>query len=349
MSKDYYKILEVDRNASAEDIKKSYRKMAMKFHPDKNPGDSNAEERFKECAEAFDVLSDPQKKKEYDNFGTVGGGQHGNPFGGGFDDIFSKFGDFFGFGGGNNGHRHHIRRGSDLRIKVQISLNEIINGVDKKIKYIRQVKCNTCNGMGGKDLTTCGICQGSGQRRMVQNTPFGQIQQVVTCNGCNGEGQVTRSNCNNCRGQGTVPNEENLEIKIPKGAVNGVAFNMTSQGNFVKNGQPGDLHVIIEEIVDDKFKRESNNLIYEQTLSILDAILGKEIQLKTPQGEIKFSIQPGTEHGRVIRITGKGVPDLNMNGRTGDLFIKTIIKIPKSLSNSEREILNSLKESPNFN
>jgi molecular chaperone DnaJ len=352
MSKDYYRILEVDRNSSPEDIKKSYRKMAMKYHPDKNPGDSAAEEKFKECAEAFDVLSDPQKKQEYDTYGSVGGNhQQGNPFGGfGMDDIFSRFGDFFGFGGGHHqGHRHQVRRGSDLRIKVQLSLSDIINGVDKKIKYIRQVKCNTCSGVGGRDLTTCGICQGSGQRRMVQNTPFGQIQQVVTCNGCNGQGQVTRSTCNNCRGQGTVPNEENLEIKIPKGAVNGTTFNMSSQGNFTKGGEPGDLQIHVEETVDSNFKRESNNLIYEQTLSIIDAIIGKEINLKTPQGEIRFSIQPGTEHGRVIKINGKGVPDINLGGRVGDLFIKTNIKIPKSISQNERDILTSLKESPNFN
>lgn len=350
MSKDYYRILEVDRNASSDDIKKSYRKMAMKYHPDKNPGDSSAEEKFKECAEAFDVLSDPQKKQEYDTYGSVGGNHgQGNPFGGfGMDDIFSRFGDFFGFGGGHS-HRQNIKKGSDLRIKVQVSLSDIINGVDKKIKYIRQVKCNTCNGLGGKDLTPCGLCQGQGQRRMVQNTPFGQIQQVVTCNGCNGEGQVTRSTCGNCRGQGTVPNEENLDIKIPKGAVDGVTFNMSSQGNFIRNGQPGDLQIFIEEIKDENFKRESNNLIYEQHLSVIDAILGREIYLRTPQGEIKFSIQPGTEHGRVIKINGKGVPDINLGGRVGDLFIKTNIKIPKSLSQNEREILYTLKDSPNFN
>ena len=345
MSKDYYQILEVDRNSSADEIKKSYRKMAMKYHPDKNPGDSAAEEKFKECAEAFDVLSDPQKKQEYDTYGSVGGNQ-GNPFGGfGMDDIFSRFGDFFNFG---NSNRRQVRKGSDLRVKISLSLNDIISGIDKKIKYIRQVKCNTCDGHGGKDLTNCGMCQGTGQRRVVQNTPFGQIQQIVACNSCGGNGQITRTNCNNCRGQGTVPNEENIDIKIPKGAVNGVNFNMQGQGNWTKNGQPGDLHIFIEEIPDTSFKRENNNLVYDQHISIIEAILGRELQLKTPNGELRFHIQPGTTHGKVIRIQGKGVPDLNYNGQVGDLFIKINIKIPQSVNTQEKELLESLKDCPNF-
>lgn len=346
MSKDYYQILEVDRGASADEIKKSYRKMAMKYHPDKNPDNPQAEEKFKECAEAFDVLSDPQKKQEYDTYGTVGG-NNGNPFGGGFnmDDIFSRFGDFFNFGGGN---QRQVRRGSDLRIKTNVSLQEVINGVDKKIKYIRQVKCNTCDGYGGKDLTNCGMCQGTGQRRVVQNTPFGQIQQIVTCTSCSGIGQITRTNCNNCRGQGVVPKEENLDIKIPKGAVNGVNFNMSGYGNWAKNGQPGDLHILVEETPDSEFKRENNNLVYDQHISIIEAILGKEIKLKTPNGELKFTIQPGTTHGKVLRIQGKGVPDLNYNGQVGDLFIKMNIRIPQSINNKEKEILESLKDCPNF-
>jgi molecular chaperone DnaJ len=344
MSKDYYKILEVDRNSSPEEIKKSYRKLAMKYHPDKNPGDPQAEEMFKECAEAFDVLSDPQKKQEYDTYGTVGGG---NPFSGGFgmDDIFSRFGDFFGFGGNP---RQQVRKGQDLRMKVTLNLKDIINGIDKKLKYIRQVKCNTCDGIGGKDLTTCGMCQGNGQKRMVQNTPFGQIQQIVTCSACNGSGQITRTNCNNCRGQGTVPKEETIDIQIPKGAVGGVNFNMQSQGNYTKNGHPGDLSIQIEEIPDENFKRENNNLIFEQSISIIDAILGKELQLVTPHGEIKYTVQPGTTHGKVLRIQGKGVPDLNMGGRVGDLFIKMNIRVPHTVNNEEREILNTLKECPNF-
>jgi len=344
MSKDYYKILEVDKNSSVDEIKKSYRKMAMKYHPDKNPDNPQAEEKFKECAEAFDVLSDPQKRQQYDTYGTVGNNSGGNPFGG-FDinDIFSRFGDFF--GGGNQGQ---FRRGSDVRIKVNLTLHDIINGIDKKIKYIRQVKCNQCDGLGGKDLTNCGTCQGSGQRIIVQKTPFGTIQQVVTCNSCNGDGQITRTPCNNCKGNGTIPNEETVDIKIPKGAINGVSLNMPQYGNLIKNGQFGDLHISIEEIIDNNFKRESNNLIYEQSISIIDAILGKEIKLTTPHGDIKFSVTPGSTHGKILRIKGKGVPDLSQNGITGDLFIKMNIRIPQNINNEERKILNKLKESVNF-
>lgn len=343
MSKDYYQILEVDRNSSADEIKKSYRKMAMKYHPDKNPDNPQAEEKFKECAEAFDVLSDPQKKQQYDQFGTVGG----NQFNGGFnmDDIFSRFGDFFGGFGGN---QRQVRRGSDLRLKVNVTLNDIIYGVDKKIKYIRQVKCNTCDGFGGKDLTNCGICQGTGQRRVVQQTPFGTIQQVVSCNSCGGQGQITKTTCNNCKGHGTTPYEETIDISIPKGAVNGVNLNMSQHGNWIKNGQPGDLIILIEEMPDLNFKRESNNLVYEQSISIIDAILGKEIQLTTPHGDIRFSVTPGSTHGKTLRIQGKGVPDLSQNGRTGDLFVKMNIRIPQNINNEERQILNTLKESPNF-
>lgn len=345
MNKDYYQVLEVDRGASTDEIKKSYRKMAMKYHPDKNPDNPQAEEKFKECAEAFDVLSDPQKKEQYDTYGTVGNNGGGNPFGGfnNMNDIFSRFGDFF--GGGN---QRQVRRGSDLRIKVNVTLNDIINGVDKKLKYIRQVKCNTCDGIGGRDLTNCGVCQGTGQRRVVQQTPFGTIQQVVSCNSCNGQGQITRTSCNNCKGHGTTPNEETVDIKIPKGAINGVNFNMSQHGNWIKNGHPGDLYIFIEETPDQNFKREDNNLVYDQSISVIDAILGKEIQLTTPHGDIKFSITPGTTHGKTLRMQGKGVPDLNHNGRIGDLFVKMNIRIPQNINNEEKQILNTLKESPNF-
>ncbi len=344
MSKDYYKILGVDRGATPEQIKKAYRKMAMRYHPDKNHGDDSTEERFKECAEAFDVLSDPQKKQEYDTYGSVGN-QQGNPFGGGFnmDDVFSRFGDFFGFGG----QSQRVKKGNDLRVKVQLTLDDIIKGVDKKIKYIRHVKCGTCDGVGGKDLTNCGMCQGTGQRRVVQQTPFGTIQQVVTCNSCGGNGQIVRTSCNNCRSQGTVPKEEVIDIQIPKGVSSGNILNMTQYGNWIKNGIPGDLHVLIEELPDLNFKRESTNLVYDQSISVIDAILGKEVNLQTPHGEIKFSVTPGTTHGKVLRIKGKGIPDLN-NGMLGDLLIRMNIRIPQNISDNEKDVLMSLKNSPNF-
>jgi molecular chaperone DnaJ len=340
MSKDYYKILDIDRNASDDEIKKSYRKMAMKYHPDRNPNDKEAEERFKECAEAFDVLSNPNKKTEYDTYGSVGGN---NQFDGGMEDIFSRFGDFFGFG-----NRNRVKKGSDLRVRVQVNLDDIINGLIKKIKYVRQVICKKCDGVGGRDISTCSICNGSGKRRVVQNTPFGVIQQVVNCNSCNGSGKVIRTICTHCKGIGTVPKEETVEIKIPKGVINGVVLNMQESGNYIKDGIPGDLQIHIEELEDKNFKRDGINLIYEQNLSVIDAILGKELFIKTPHGEIKFTVMSGTQPGKIFRISGKGIPDINRTGLMGDLFIKAKINIPVNINENEREILNSLKLNDNF-
>jgi molecular chaperone DnaJ len=346
MSKDYYKILEVDRSANADEIKKAYRKQAMKYHPDKNPGDTTAEDKFKECAEAFDVLSDPQKKQEYDKYGTVGGSDNFNPFAGnGFNDIFSQFGDLFGFGR----QRSRVKKGSDLRIKVTINLNDVINGLDKKLKYVRQVKCNTCSGKGGRDLQTCNACNGAGMRRIIQNTPFGTIQQDVTCTSCQGTGEQIRNTCNNCRGNGTNPKEETVDVKVPKGASNGISFALEGYGNWVRNGDVyGDLHIVIDEVQDKDFRRENNNLHHNVTVSIIDAIIGKESILKTPNGSIKFTIKPGTSHKDILRIQGHGVPDLHI-GRVGDLMIVVNIKMPNSITDEERMVLESLKESPNFN
>jgi molecular chaperone DnaJ len=346
MSKDYYKILEVERSASADEIKKSYRKQAMKYHPDKNPGDTAAEEKFKDCAEAFEVLSDPQKKQEYDTYGTVGGSDNFNPFGGGgFNDIFSRFEDLFGFGR----QQSRVKKGSDLRIKVNLNINDVINGVDKKLKYIRQVKCNTCNGVGGKDVQHCAGCNGAGVRRIIQNTPFGTIQQNITCSNCQGTGQQIRNTCSNCRGNGTTPNEETVDVHIPKGASSGMSFNMNGYGNWGKNVDVfGDLQVLIEETPDTNFRREHNNLLYTQNISVIDAIIGKEQRLATPQGEIRFTIRPGTSHKDILRIQGQGVPDLQI-GRVGDLLITVNIKMPNNISDEEKMVLESLKESPNFN
>jgi len=346
MSKDYYKILEVERSASADEIKKSYRKQAMRYHPDKNPGDTAAEEKFKDCAEAFEVLSDPQKKQEYDTYGTVGGSDNFNPFGGGgFNDIFSRFEDLFGFGR----QQTRVKKGSDLRIKVNLNINDVINGVDKKLKYIRQVKCNTCNGLGGKDIQNCAGCNGAGVRRIIQNTPFGTIQQNITCNNCNGSGKQIRSTCNTCRGNGTTPLEETIDVHIPQGASSGMSFNMSGHGNWGRGvDQFGDLQILIEETPDPNFRREHNNLLYTQNISVIDAIIGKEQRLVTPQGEIRFTIKPGTSHKDVLRIQGQGVPDLQI-GRVGDLLITVNIKMPNNISDEEKMVLESLKESPNFN
>lgn len=346
MGKDYYKVLEVDRSASQEEIKKAYRKQAMRYHPDKNSGDAASEEKFKECAEAFDVLSDPQKKQQYDTYGEVGGNA-GNPFSGfgGFDDIFSRFEDIFGFGQ----PQRQQRRGSDLRMTIKLSLQDIISGVYKNLKYVRNMKCNSCNGQGGHDITNCGGCGGSGQRRVVQQTPFGNIQQVMPCTYCDGRGQTAKTNCNTCRGQGVIPREESVELNLPAGAVGGVSFSMQGKGNWCKSGEPGDLIVLIDEEVDPLFKREGMNLVYDNTITVIDAILGKEQYLETPHGKIKFNVQPGTTHGSVVRIGTKGIPDISRKGVIGDLLIKTTIKIPNKVSDSEKSILSDLKKSSNFN
>lgn len=349
MSKDYYKILEVDRNATQEEIKKSYRKLALKFHPDKNDGDKIAEEKFKEISDAYSILSDPDKKSQYDRFGSVDGSSGGgsNPFN--MDDLFSQFGDIFGNGfGRRNGTQQ--RRGSDLRVKVNVTLNDIIFGCTKKIKYTRHDKCKSCDGKGGEELTTCLVCQGAGHRSVVQNTPFGTIRQSAVCNHCSGSGKSVKNPCKSCSGNGTQVKQETVDIEIPKGAVNGSFMSMSQYGNCIRGGVPGDLQIVVEEIPDPLFKREELNLIYDDNVSVIDAILGTEKILKTPHGqEIKFNINPGTSHGKLLRISGKGIPDVHFPGNMGDLIIRVNLKIPKTVSNEEKELLQHLKKSTNFN
>ena len=349
MSKDYYNVLGVDKNASDDEIKKAYRKMAMKFHPDKNPDNPEAEAKFKEAAEAYDVLSTPDKKSNYDRFGSANGG--GNPFGGGgfnMEDIFSNFGDIFGsaFNQRYSGGQKPQSRGSNLRIKVTLNIDEIIKGTSKKLKYKRQDKCTTCSGKGGTDVRSCIPCSGTGQRTVVQNTPFGQVRQVTTCPDCSGSGQIVMNKCNDCRGDGTVVKEQTVDVEIPAGVSNGMQLSMTGFGNHIRNGQPGDLHIIVEEERDFSFKRENNNIIVEKTISVIDAIIGSNIKVKTPHGEISVAIEPGTEHGKVIRMSGKGIPDIQYG--MGDLYIKISIKIPKKIELDEKLTLEKLKNSKNF-
>ena len=349
MSKDYYNVLGVDKNASDDEIKKAYRKMAMKFHPDKNPDNPEAESKFKEAAEAYDVLSTPDKKSNYDRFGSANGG--GNPFGGGgfnMEDIFSNFGDIFGsaFNQRYSGGQKPQSRGSNLRIKVTLNIDEIIKGTSKKLKYKRQDKCTTCSGKGGTDVRSCIPCSGTGQRTVVQNTPFGQVRQVTTCPDCSGSGQIVMNKCNDCRGDGTVVKEQTVDVEIPAGVSNGMQLSMTGFGNHIRNGQPGDLHIIVEEERDFSFKRENNNIIVEKTISVIDAIIGSNIKVKTPHGEISVAIEPGTEHGKVIRMSGKGIPDIQYG--MGDLYIKISIKIPKKIELDEKLTLEKLKNSKNF-
>jgi molecular chaperone DnaJ len=350
MSKDYYNVLGVDRNASDDEIKKAYRKMAMTYHPDKNPDNPEAEAKFKEAAEAYDTLSSPDKKSNYDRFGSSGNpfGGGGNPFGGGMEDIFSNFGDIFGnaFNQRYNGAQKPQSRGSNLRIKVTLTIDEILKGASKKLKYKRQDKCTTCDGKGGTDIKNCIPCNGSGQRTVVQNTPFGQMRQVTSCPDCSGSGQQVHSKCSDCKGDGTVLKEQTIDVDIPAGVSNGMQLSMTGYGNHIRNGQPGDLHIVIEEIRDYSFKRENNNIIIEKTISVIDAIIGSNIKVNSPHGEIPVTIEPGTEHGRVIRINGKGIPDINYG--LGDMYIKISIKIPKNIELDEKYVLEKLKSSKNF-
>ncbi len=353
MSKDYYRILGVERNASEDDIKKAYRKMAMKYHPDKNPNNPEAESKFKEAAEAYDVLSTPDKKSNYDRFGSANGGNPfsgGNPFGGGFnmDDIFSQFGDIFGGGFGQRpgGGPRPNSRGSNLRIKVSLTIDEILKGATKKLKYRRQDKCNTCSGKGGTDIRSCLPCNGTGQRVVVQNTPFGQIRQATTCPDCSGSGQQIHVRCKDCNGDGTVSKEEVVDVNIPAGVSTGMQLNMTGYGNYIRNGIPGDLQVVVEEVTDHSYIREGNNIVIEKTISVIDAIIGANIKVDTPHGQISVAIEPGTEHDKVYRISGKGIPDINYG--LGDLFVKIKVKIPKNIELDEKYTLEKLKSSRNF-
>lgn len=371
MSKrDYYDILGVAKSSSAEEIKKAYRKLAIKYHPDKNPDDHTAEDKFKEAAEAYEVLSNPEKKQRYDHYGHagVGGASGGGGYGGGgmnMEDIFSQFGDIFGGGsgggspfesffggqqrGGASGRR--VAKGSNLRIKVKLTLEEIAHGAEKKIKVNKQVVCKTCDGSGAKDkssISTCKTCGGNGSVRRVTNTILGQMQTTATCPTCNGSGSQITSKCNSCHGEGTVRGEETISINIPAGVSDGMQLSMSGKGNAAPNGGiPGDLIILIEEIPHETLKREGNNVVYDLHLSIIDAALGYSAEVPTIDGKAKIKIEPGTQSGKLLRLKGKGIPEVNSYHR-GDQIIHVNIWTPKALSSEERSMLEKLRESPNF-
>jgi molecular chaperone DnaJ len=357
--RDYYEILGVGKNADATEIKKAYRKMAVKYHPDKNPGDHEAEEKFKEAAEAYDVLSNNDKKARYDRFGHqgMGGNQGGGYYGGGMsmDDIFSQFGDIFGqagfggFGGQSQGRR--VQKGSNLRIKVKLNLEEIAKGIEKKIKVNKFVGCKTCSGTGaekGSSFTTCSTCRGAGRVTRITNTILGQMQTASTCPACEGEGKIIASKCKTCQGDGIMRDEEVISINIPAGVAEGMQLNVAGRGNAApRGGIAGDLIISIEELEHPELKRDGNNLYYNCYISFIDATLGTSIEIPTLDGKAKFKVDAGTQSGKVYRLRGKGLPEVNSYDR-GDLLVDVNIWTPQTLSSEEKESLENLRESPNF-
>lgn len=361
--RDYYEILGVSRDADEAAIKKAYRKMALQFHPDRNPGNKEAEDKFKEAAEAYEVLSSPEKRSKYDQYGHEGlrGGPAGGGFGGGMsmDDIFSQFGDIFGsaFGGGFGGFnqggssRRRVSKGTDLRVKVKMSLKEIATGVEKKIKVNKLVPCKTCKGTGaadGSSFSTCSHCHGTGQITRVTNTFLGQMQTSSTCPYCSGEGKTITRKCETCGGSGTVKDEEVISLNIPAGVTDGIQLSVSGKGNAApRGGVPGNLIVQIEELQDPDLMREGINILYEHYISFPDAAMGTTIEIPTIDGKARIKIEPGTQGGKVLRLKGKGIPSLNSYEK-GDQLININVWTPKSLSSQEREIMENLKSSKNF-
>lgn len=365
MSKrDYYEILGVSKTATADEIKKAYRKVAMKYHPDKNPGDKEAEEKFKEAAEAYEVLSDANKRQQYDRFGHAG--MRGNVGGGGaggmrMEDIFSNFGDVFGedifgsfFGGGargGGGQQRRGSRGSNLRIKLKLTYAEIANGVSKKIKVKKYVVCNTCAGSGARDansVQTCTGCGGSGQVRQVTNTFLGQMQTVTTCPKCNGQGTTITHKCNTCKGEGRVYGEETVDINVPAGVQEGMQMSITGKGNAGENGGPaGDLLILIEEERHAELVRRDNDVLFNLTLSFYDVVFGTQVEVPTIDGSAKIKIPAGTQSGKVFKLKGKGFPEVNGYNR-GDQLVQVSVYTPQQLSDSEKDAMERLKDAPNF-
>ncbi|MBN8876325.1 MAG: molecular chaperone DnaJ [Chitinophagaceae bacterium] len=365
MSKrDYYETLGVSKSASAEEIKKAYRKVAMQYHPDRNPGDKAAEEKFKEAAEAYEVLSDADKKAQYDRYGHAGLSGNGRGFGGGnmnMDDIFSQFGDIFGedifgsfFGGGQRrGGAQRTRgvRGSNLRVKLKLTYEEIAKGTTKNIKVKKYVTCNVCQGSGAKDkgsVQTCHTCGGSGQVRRVQNTFLGQMQTVSTCPTCNGEGSTITAKCGNCKGEGRVFAEETVSIDIPAGVQEGMQLSINGKGNAgERGGMNGDLIILIEEEQHKELQRDGLNVAYDLHISFPDAAFGTQVEVPTIDGRAKIKIPAGTQSGKIFRLKGKGFPAVNSYEK-GDQLIHVNVWTPQHLTSEEKAALEKLSGSDNF-
>ena len=363
--RDYYEVLGVDKKASEDDIKKAYRKIAIKYHPDRNPGDKTAEEKFKEAAEAYSVLSDKQKRQQYDQFGFDGpnmGGGFGGFGAGGFsmDDIFSMFGDVFGgrggfggfsgFGGGQRAQYH----GTDLRLKVRLTLEEISTGVTKKFKVRKDIVCSECNGSGaqnGSGSETCPTCHGQGYTVRTVRSILGMMQTQSECPTCHGEGTVIKNKCPHCSGQGIVKGEEVVEINIPAGVAEGMVVNVPGKGNAAPhNGVPGNIQVYVEEEPNDTFVRDGQDIIYNLLLDFPTAALGGEVDIPTIEGtKVKIKIEPGTQPGKTLRLRGKGLPAVQGYGSgRGDLVVQVSVYVPKTLDRHERQVLEELRNSDNF-
>lgn len=363
--RDFYEILGVAKGADAKEIKKAYRKVAMKFHPDKNPGDKAAEDKFKEAAEAYEILSDEQKRARYDRYGHAGvdpqagfGGRGGMNM----EDIFANFSDIFGdsgspfesfFGGGTRSRsRQRGQKGANLRIKVNLTMEEIADGVTKKIKVKKQTTCDTCQGSGAKDeksVSTCGTCKGSGYVRQVKSTFLGQMQTTTVCPTCSGGGQQITSKCATCKGSGANLGEETIEIEIPAGVEEGMQLSMRGKGNAGKNGGPkGDLLIAIEEANHEHFTRDGQNVMYDLFLNFADAALGTSVEVPTLGKKVKISIPAGTQAGKIFRLRGKGIPSVQGYGEKGDQLINVNIWTPKKLSPEEKALLEKMRGLPNF-
>ena len=354
--RDYYEVLEINRNASVDDIKKAYRQMAIKFHPDKNPGDKASEDKFKAAAEAYEVLSDQNKRANYDRFGHQGPSAAGGGYGGGgmnMDDIFSQFGDvfgdgghpfesFFGGGGGRSGRRSGGVRGNNARIKVKLTLKEIAEGVEKKVKFNRMVTAE------GLTFKTCSTCNGAGQVRKVTQTFLGQMATTNVCNSCNGAGKTVDKRPSGVGADGLVGKEEIVSINIPTGVADGMQLSMSGKGNMGPNGgPPGDLIIVIEEIEDAVLKREGNNIVYDLHISFIDAAIGTNLEIPTVDGKVKLKIDPGTQGGKILRLRGKGLPELNSHHR-GDQLVHINIWTPQKLTSDEKDLLEKLRDADNF-
>ena len=361
--RDYYEVLGVSKSATPEELKKAYRKLALQYHPDRNPGNKEAEEKFKEAAEAYEVLSNPEKRQRYDQFGFAGMGGAGGYSGQGMsmDDIFSQFGDLFadfglgsffsgGFGGGSRSGGSVRERGGNIRVKVKMNLQEIEKGAKKKIKVSKYVTCDHCHGSGSEDgsTDTCPTCKGRGQVVRTVNSIFGQMQTASTCPNCGGTGKVIKNKCTHCHGDGIVKGEEVIDIDIPAGVGEGMQLTLRGKGGAgPHNGINGDLYVLIEEEAHPELERDGSNLIYNLFISVPQAILGTDAEVPTVSGKVRVKIAPGTQSGKILRLRGKGLPVVNGYGN-GDLLVYVNVWIPKKVTKDEEKVLQGLVNSESF-